>query len=221
MITRIFAGLTVFIGLVFIANAVFPIVFYEIFNSRSSKDLVSPIPQNQNVLSFKTSLPTTDLTRASNWFTGELSNPLSISTKVQYYTLSIPKLGIKDATVEIAGEDLSKNLIQYKGTGLPGQIGNTVIFGHSVLPQFFNPKNYMTIFSTLPTLHEGDEIFVNYDGITYKYEVIEMFEVLPSEISVLGQRWDDSYLTLITCVPPGTYLRRLIVRAKIVPFQNL
>jgi sortase A len=104
---------------------------------------------------------------------------------------------------------------EYPGTANPGQPGNTVLFGHSVLPQFFNPKNYLTIFSTLPTLKDGDEILVNFDGVNYRYLVEEMVEVSPEDTSVLEQRYDDSYITLITCVPPGTYLRRLIVRGRL------
>lgn len=213
MIRRVFASLVIFLGLFLVANAALPIAFYEVFSSRRfSADLLSPIP-TPTLLPQKTT--PLDLTRASNWFIGAPSEQLPQPSKIRYYTLSIPELGIKDARVEIAGEDLSKNLIHYQGTALPGRAGNAVVFGHSVLPQFFNPKNYLSIFSTLPTLEEGDKVEVNFDGITYRYQIFEMFEVSPAELSVLEQRYDNSYLTLITCVPPGTYLRRLVVRAKI------
>jgi len=36
------------------------------------------------------------------------------------------------------------------------------------------------------------------------------------KISVLEQKYDASYLTLVTCVPPGTYWKRLVVKAKLV-----
>lgn len=138
---------------------------------------------------------------------------------MKYYTLSIPRLSIDRATVKIGGEDLSKNLIHYKGTALPGKTGNAVIFGHSVLPQLFNPKNYLTIFSTLPKLEEGDKVIVEYDGVTYTYRIAEMFEVPPTATEVLRQYHDGSHITLITCVPPGTYLRRLVVRADLIPLE--
>jgi len=73
----------------------------------------------------------------------------------------------------------------------------------------------LTIFSTLYKLEQGDEIIVEYDKSTYKYIVEEMFEVKPTNLSVLDQRFDDKILTLITCSPPGTYLRRLIIRASL------
>jgi len=142
-----------------------------------------------------------------------------VASKISYYTISIPKLRIKNATVAIGGEDLSKNLIQYPGTALPGRDGNAVIFGHSILPRFYDPKDYIAIFSTLPTLNKGDEIEVNYDGVSFLYRVTDMFEVLPTDIQVLEQDVSDSYLTLVTCTPPGDPRdpKRLIVRAKVVP----
>jgi sortase A len=87
------------------------------------------------------------------------------------------------------------------------------------LPQFYNPEDYLAIFSTLPTLNKGDLIEINYDGISYEYEVEDMFEVLPTDIQVLEQNSGDSFLTLVTCVPPGHPLKpkRLIVRARILP----
>ena len=89
------------------------------------------------------------------------------------------------------------------------------------MPQFFDPENYMAIFSTLPTMEKGDEVFVEYDGVSYRYEVENLFEVLPTNLGVLEQGRSDSTISLITCVPPGHPLkpRRLIVRAKIVPFD--
>ena len=62
----------------------------------------------------------------------------------------------------------------------------------------------------------GDEVFVDFDNVKYRYLVEEMYEVQPTDLSVLEQRFDGRYLTLITCSPPGTYLRRLIVKARIV-----
>lgn len=201
--------LCVFLGLAFILNAGLPIVFYETSSYRFKNQLISPV----EVLGESTT--SIDYSRPESWFPSAPMPSVSPS-KITHYTLSIPKLGIKEATVEIGGKDLMKSLIQYPGTALPGQYGNTVIYGHSVLPQFFDPKNYKTIFSTLPTLEEGDEIFINFDGIDYLYKVTSMFEVSPDEIAVLEQRFDGEYLSLITCVPPGTYLRRLVVRAHLV-----
>jgi sortase A len=195
----------IMLGGVLVANALFPILLYQLHSFRFSQPaLISPVESSYNFYyDYK------------NWFSEAPKLPPHPS-KITHYNISIPKLKIEKAIVAIGGEDLSESLIQYPGTALPGEYGNAVIFGHSVLPQFFNSKNYKTIFSTLPRLNEGDEILVDFDGIQYRYLVIKMVEVSPDDVSVLEQRYDSEYLSLVTCVPPGTYLRRLVVRAKLV-----
>jgi sortase A len=155
-----------------------------------------------------------DYTDASNWFAG-VSQPKEASVYA-VYTLSIPKLGIDHAVVRSDHSDLKQSLIQYVGTALPGNLGNTVIFGHSVLPQFFNPTNYLTIFSTLHKLKVGDTMEIMADGATYTYKISEMYETAPDDLSPLAQVYNGRYLTLITCTPPGTYLRRLIIKAYVL-----
>jgi sortase A len=203
-------------GVAMIFSVVYPMVSYEIFGNRKFITFLSPIPEGEPLLA--------DLSQASNWFDNDPNNDKNSSfneASVSYYTLSIPKLGITSATVALGGDDLSKSLIQYPGTALPGRLGNAVVFGHSILPQFFDPKNYMSIFSTLPTIKKGDAITANYDGVTYNYVVDTMFEVKPDQLEVLNQETSDSYMTLVTCVPPGHPLRpkRLVVRAKIKPYE--
>lgn len=196
-------------GLLVLAYVFLPIFTYEISSPRFASYL-SPVPEGN-----------TDLTRASNWFVGVDKKEFD-NSNIFFYTISIPALGIKKATVSIGGEDLSQSLIQYPGTAVPGKTGNAVIFGHSILPQFFNPKDYLTIFSTLPTLKKGEKIQIDYDGVSYEYIVEDKFEVKPTDIQILEQNPSDSFLTLVTCTPPGHPLRpkRLIIRARVVPLEN-
>lgn len=155
-----------------------------------------------------------DLTHVSAWYPAVPQK--RVVTPVNTYTLSIPKLKIEHALVSIGSDDLNTSLIHYGGTGLPGQYGTAVIFGHSALPQFYNPTNYKTIFSTLPTLKSGDRVVIVFDGITYTYEIFDLAVVDPADLSALAQEFDNSYITLVTCVPPGTYWKRLNIRAKLV-----
>lgn len=202
-------------GLLIILYGVLPIIFFQIYNLTSLKggNLTSPIP---DVLATSIlNLSGVDYSKASNWFPKEAIPDKKNVSPPPFYLLSIEKLGIKEAVVSTTSDDLFKNLIHYGGSSLPGQAGNSVVFGHSTLPQFFNPKNYKTIFSTLHTLKIGDEIEANLDGIVYKYSIFEIKVVEPQDTSVLEQQYDDSYLTLITCTPPGTYWKRLIIKGKI------
>lgn len=151
-----------------------------------------------------------DYRRPEAWFPqAELPKPNPQETSS--YTLSIPELGIEQARVEIGGNDLSKSLIHYPGTSMPGELGSPVVFGHSILRQFYNPKNYMAIFSTIMTLRAGDAIIAEVDGVRYTYRVIDKIEVKPTDIQILQQKYNGRYIKLVTCVPEGTYLRRGVV----------
>jgi len=208
------------IGILFFLSAALPIVSFQLGYSAKFKQIIDPLSiESYDRSSSILGDMTTDYSQLSNWFVDDPKlNPdskiLSGNNQTTYY-ISIPKLNIKDAIVTLGSMDLKKSLIQYPQTALPGQLGNAVVFGHSVLPQFFSPKSYLTIFATLYKLEPGDEIIVNFDKSTYKYVVDEMYEVQPTDLSVLEQRFDTKNLTLITCSPPGTTLRRLVVKTEL------
>jgi sortase A len=204
-------------GITFLGFAFLPIINFQIAYSTQLKQIIDPLSvrSSRQVGSLLGDV-STDYTQLTNWFVDDYDVPDQLVDNYQStYYVTIPKLNIKDAVVTLGSMDLKKSLIQYPQTALPGQLGNTVIFGHSVLPQFFSPKNYLTIFSTLYKLKQGDEIILEYDRSVYKYVVEEMFEVKPTNLSVLEQKFDNKTLTLITCSPPGTYLRRLIIKAQL------
>lgn len=218
---RIIAIIFFSFGSILLLSVIAPIVQFQLEYSSKFGQMINPLSaqhynRSGNILGDLTA----DYTQLSNWFVDTSANQENIlnSTNNQQYIISIPKLKVSDAVVKIGSQDLKNNLIQYPQTALPGQVGSAVVFGHSVLPQFFNPKSYLTIFSTLYRLKTGDEIMVNYDNIDYKYLVEEMYEVQPTDLSVLEQRFDGRYFTLVTCSPPGTYLRRLVVRARLADF---
>ncbi len=232
-ILRIAAIISGISGLVILTGVIYPIISYNATYGKNFSEMISPLSEGSgntfsNIAgaqstntSTTTGADSSDFTRASNWFVGGAKPSDFAASKIQFFTISVPRLRIEDATVQIGGEDLNKSLIQYPGTALPGRPGNTVIFGHSILPIFYNPKNYIAIFSLLPTLKKGDDIGINYDGISYQYRVEEMFEVSPTDIQVLDQDTSDSFITLVTCTPPGDPRnpKRLIVRARVIPPQ--
>src|SRR5688572_16023437 len=123
------AYIFILIGLFLIANGVVPIISFELFTSRSlSKSSLQTDSQPQQ------HRPNLEVfTDSNSWFPSSekveelIQNP-SGSTS---YTISIPKLKIDKAHVEINSEDLKTTLVHYKGSTLPGQIGNAVVLGHS------------------------------------------------------------------------------------------
>lgn len=205
----------------------YPILSFEIYSRLFiQRDILSPIPHTKlasslneasSVLGSYTiySSNLRDFVQASLWFPAKPQTQAVGSLQVKEYSVTIPKINIIDAKVSVGGDDLSRNLVHYIPTTLPGEYGNVAVFGHSSLPQLYNPKDYKTIFTYLPSLEKGDKIMVKVGDIKYEYEVYDMFVVKPEQVSVLEQKYDDAYLTLVTCVPPGTYWNRLIVKAKL------
>ena len=94
----------------------------------------------------------------------------------------------------------------------PGQLGNTVLSGHSS-NDWLAPGDYKFVFSRLEQLSKGDIIYVNYQGIRYTYAVSNTKVVGPSNVSALYVGTDKPSLTLITCTPLGTALNRFLVYA--------
>src|SRR5258708_871941 len=161
-----------------------------------------------------------DYTNLSNWFTST-TLPQGGQEQDTEYTLDIPGVEIETAKVKLGGSNLDKNLIQYPGTSLPGQAGAPVIFGHSVLRQFYNPqtknpRRYFSIFSKIMTLENGDKIYLTYNNIKYTYEVRSKSVVQPEDTFILDQHYDSKELKLVTCVPEGTYLQRGVVTAQLI-----
>lgn len=156
-----------------------------------------------------------DSYRPASWFVGAKPTFSGLTASGWYsYVLSIPKLAVENALVTVGGEDLKKSLIAWPTSAKPGNYGVSVVFGHSELPSFSDGKTYRGIFTRLMELSDGDEIYVDYDGVRYKYRVVDKKVVDPTDLSVLEQRFDAAYMSLITCVPPGTLWKRGVVRAK-------
>lgn len=225
-ITRL-SYVSLMIGSLLLFWSFYPIISFEIYSRLFIQNkLFTPIPRSDTTSSLEKansvlgsnnvfSNNLRDFTQAHLWFPSKVSSQSVRSFQVKAYMLSIPKLNINDAEVIVGGEDLAKSLVHYLPQSLPGEYGNVVIFGHSTLPQLYNTKDYKTIFTYLPSLEKGDKIFVKVRDVQYEYEVYDMFVVNPDQVSVLEQKTDASYLSLITCVPPGTYWKRLVVRAKL------
>jgi LPXTG-site transpeptidase (sortase) family protein len=184
----------------------------------SAKEFGTEVSYDNGPVILDSALDYTDL---SNWFQGIDAPELEAGQEAVTYMLDIPKLDIQQAEVVVGGTDLDRSLIQYPGTALPGQPGAPVIFGHSVLRQFYNPslsnpRRYNSIFSYIMTLERGDKIYVTQDNVRYTYVVQSKTEVKPADTYILSQRYDSRQLKLVTCTPEGTYLRRGVITAQLV-----
>lgn len=202
-----------------------PFISWNIYFSSAfaSEDLAIPIPKTTiiskevlgNLVETASSFVNgADYKNAKTWFPTYQTKDNKTAEITQYF-LTIPKLGITDAVVSTTDYDLGRHLVHYGGTNLPPDTGNTVIFGHSTLPQLFNPKDYTTIFANAYKLKINDDIIAAVDNISYIYKIKSIRVVDPSDTSVFSQDIDNAYLTLVTCTPPGTTWKRLIIKSKL------
>lgn len=235
----------IILGILLVGSATWPIISQLLPHHNASADLLSPLSQQQlannpnnlvfakaNLIDENATQPTVldepvildynlDYTNLNNWFNEQNSNSLEVLEQFEEYRLDIPALALNNAKVRVGGTDLNKSLIQYPGTALPGEPGAPVIFGHSVLRQFYNPseknpRRYTSIFSKIMTLKPGDKIYLTHNQVKYTYQVQSNTEVEPTDVFILAQRHDVRQLKLVTCVPEGTVLRRGIVIAQLI-----
>jgi LPXTG-site transpeptidase (sortase) family protein len=108
-------------------------------------------------------------------------------------------------------EALRSGVVHYPGTSLPGESGNTVITGHS---SYFpwDPGRFKDVFALLHDLQVNDRVVVYYNQQKFIYEIKTIKVVMPEQVEVLNQG-DTEKLTLLTCTPIGTNLKRLIIEA--------
>lgn len=142
----------------------------------------------------------------------------------KHFNLSIPSLKIKEAKVvsnvnsdmeEVYFPVLREAIAHYEGTALPEEEGNTFLYGHSVLPAFYNPGDYLTIFSLLPQMRIGDEFSLNYAGKEFSYAVFAKKVVEPNNLHSL-EPYPFKTATLMTCFPPGLTTKRLLVVGRLL-----
>ena len=223
-VLRLFSLLIIFIGVVIIFYIFYPLALWQIYfaPALASSNIKTPIPKaavvNPSEIGSLISqagnlLSGVDYTNAQNWFP-EFNPRTAGQPKIPSYTISVPKLKIQNAVVSTVDNNLAIHLVNYEGTAVPPESGNAVIFGHSTLPQLFNSNDYKTIFATAYQLKLGDEIYANVNGISFKYRIFNISVVEPTDISIFEQDYGNSYLTLVTCTPPGTTWKRLIIKAK-------
>ena len=216
---KFFASAILLVGFSSIIFAAWPLLVWNfgMLPKLVSKIESAPIP-DVKVLSAKASLiEDVQLATDPDGFSYFTTNLKPQKERPEEFSLTIPKLKIKDALVKVDTLKFYDNLAHFPGTALPGEVGNSFITGHSVLPQFNDPTNYKEIFTDLSKLEIGDTVFAKIEGKTYQYVVQYKKVVDPSDTSVLAPvARGAKTLTLMTCVPPGTSFKRLIVVTSLI-----
>jgi sortase A len=136
------------------------------------------------------------------------------------FSIVIPKIGANakiisnvDASNEkIYLDALNLGVAHTLGTAFPGEGGHIFLFAHST-DYFWNVSTYNAIFYLLYKLEKNDEVNLFYKGQRFVYRVIGQEIVDPSQVQYLTRKTNREFLTLQTCWPPGTTLKRLLIFA--------
>lgn len=199
------------IGIIILMQVISPLLSFQVWKvgqKHMSQILISPVKTNKQILGISV--------QNKNNFPAFVSS-LTRETQPNYsvFTMSIPKLKMEKSNVFVDSNDLSKGLVQLPGSALPGEKGNLFISGHSALSKFFAGEN--APFAKLTDLKRGDEISVQAGSTKFVYKVVEIKVVDPTDLSVIPALEEQGrYISLMTCVPPGLNLKRLIVIGKMI-----
>ncbi len=118
-------------------------------------------------------------------------------------------------------DDLAWGVVRYPGSARPWEEGNSFIFGHSSNFPWVKWK-YNDVFVLLNNLNKWDEIITYYKQKKYVYKVKIKSVINPGEVGILKRNKGKKELTLMTCWPIGTTLKRKIVIAELVePKKNI
>lgn len=160
---------------------------------------------------------------ASSEPTSMIVNPTSTVAPDSKSRLLIPKIAVDVPIVWDVTPDYDSQMAAMKNgvawfnikgaSAQPGEVGNTVLSGHSSNDVFDDGK-YKFVFARLEQVKKGDTIYVNNDGVRYTYTVSRIRVVTPKQVDALTEPTTKPLLTLITCTPLGTAQKRLLVTAE-------
>lgn len=136
--------------------------------------------------------------------------------------IEIPAIGVDSPLIWSQSEeerdilnDLEDGTIHYPGSAFPGMRGNVYITGHSSYYSW-SKSNYKEVFKDLGKLRVGDQIMFKVK-LKNKKEVTIIYAMTTSEVVEdddprLFRDYEGHELTLVTCWPIGTNLRRLMIK---------
>lgn len=140
--------------------------------------------------------------------------------------IEIPSIGLKanvsnPDTTDIATLDaeLTRGAVRYPNSGIPGEEGNVLIFGHSSYLPVVHNQAYKA-FNGIQDLEEGAPIFVVGQTKVYVYAV-ESVQSANTSTGEIPLAIEGAKLTLATCDTFGAKSDRFIVTAKLVRVEEL
>lgn len=138
------------------------------------------------------------------------------------FSIVIPKINANAKVVKnvdpfnskIYQKALTQGVAHASNTATPDISGNIFIFAHSA-GNWYQANQYNAVFYLLNKLIKDDQIILYYQNKKYTYLVKEVKFVSGSDIQYLKGSFGQHQLTLMTCWPPGTTLKRLLIIAEL------
>ncbi len=144
------------------------------------------------------------------------------------FSIIIPKIFANSAVIkqvdpankEIYLKALQEGVAHAKGTPTPDKPGNTFLFAHST-GNWWEMNRYNAVFYLLHKLKKGDIVLLFYKHKKYEFTITHTETVTPDQVEKLTSSVQspessttNNTLTLMTCTPPGTTFKRLLIHAK-------
>jgi LPXTG-site transpeptidase (sortase) family protein len=139
--------------------------------------------------------------------------------------ITISSLDVSVSIVEAGGTTekeyrtaLDRGVVHFPGTPFPGEVGMTVLLGHSA-PVGRPRIKHDWVFSQIDNLKEGDEIEICYNNKLIVYTVIDeeigksIYQVGDDVPPLYNQEEGRKEAVLMSCWPPGSSESRIGVRA--------
>ncbi len=139
--------------------------------------------------------------------------------------ITISSLDVSVSIVEAGGitekeyrTALDRGVVHFPGTPFPGEVGMTVLLGHSA-PVGRPRIKHDWVFSQIDNLKEGDEIEICYNNKLIVYTVIDeeigksIYQVGDDVPPLYNQEEGRKEAVLMSCWPPGSSESRIGVRA--------
>jgi len=146
--------------------------------------------------------------------------PQKLEPANKEFSLVVPKIqatapiikNVNPFDSDVYQRALTKGIAHAQGTDFPGEENNIFLFSHSS-EDFYEASRYNSIFYLLHRLTKDDKIIIYYQGKKHTYQVTKKQIVSPEAVQYL-QETGSEYLRLMTCWPPGTTLKRLLITAR-------
>ena len=116
--------------------------------------------------------------------------------KIHYIAiLKIPKINLERGLVDPNSylNNVNYNLEIVNGSDMPDvRNGNIIIAGHSGTAR-------VSYFRNLDKLELGDYIIIDYNNNSYKYKIVEIYDIDKNRYAEINREKNSTIITLITC----------------------